>query len=142
MTVETVLTALQAINVGLSGVKKAPTNLPSRLNNSDLPLVWVHPIGGTWTRQALGLHRVNVRIGVHFWVKPRAEGRAADVGYQEALDLYDLAGAAYLSNQELGLANTMIREVTDTGIRGDVDVAGTHYWGFDFVLTVKHTWTE
>jgi hypothetical protein len=139
MSVSSVVTALQTLHSGISGVKAAPTALSGYYDTAKLPLVWTHPgptpAGGGWAQSAdLRLYdRIYI---VRCLVMPEGQGRGTDEGYQAALALIQKFGDAYLANPNLSGQIAHFVRIEDTGV-AMLDQGQVKYHGFEFRLTVR-----
>jgi len=139
MSVQTTVAAIQAINVAITGMKRAPTTMPSNISTADLPMALVWPGDAEWSLQAMGLKRQQRVYIVRVFVAPVAQDRPVDGGYQKCLPLLEAFGQAYQSNTTLNNAVDHIQECLDSGISGggfELNWGGTPYWGFLCRITV------
>ena len=143
MTISTVITAIQAVNIGITGVKTAPTTVPGKLNSVELPMALVFVGPGEPERVSdFGLHFRT--FYVRFYVKPIAQDAKPDAGYREAYELLQTVIETYLSDITLGGAVQHIGRgarydpptLEDSGIV-EMVYAGTSYHGFEIVVTTK-----
>lgn len=143
MTIATVITAIQTINAGITGVKTAPVTIPGRLNSADLPmaLVFVGP-GAPERVSSFSIHFRT--FYVRFYVKPISQDIKPDAGYSQAYGLLQTVLETYLSDITLGGAVQHIGRgarynpptLEDNGIQA-LEYAGTVYHGFEIVVTTK-----
>jgi hypothetical protein len=147
MTIATTVTAFQALHATITGIVSAPTAMPQAIDTAELPLVFTWP-GPTyeadgWQSQP-GLWYTHRRVYiVRCYVKPIAQGRGFDDGYQTALTLLQAFGTAYMSAAGVALGGALEYigpSVNDSGVRGDMQwVAGSdvYYTGFEFRIETK-----
>jgi len=141
VSIATTIAAIQTKNAGVTGIKSAPTAMPSALNTTLLPIALVWPSEARWNLAAMGLRRQEREYIVRVYVKPIGQGMAGpDDGYQECVTLLEAVGQAYLGDITLGSANidTML-EMNDSGVSGggfELTWGGTAYWGFVYRLRI------
>jgi len=143
MTIASVVTAIQAVNAGIAGIRSAPTTIPGDLHTAILPcaLVFIGP-GEPERVSDFSLHFRT--FYVRFYVKPVAQGRKPDEGYREAYTLLQTVLETYLSDITLGGAVQHIGRgarydpptFEDTGIV-EMMYGETAYHGFEIVVTTK-----
>ncbi len=138
MSITTTVTALQTLHAGISGVKSAPTAMPSNLSTGALPIALVWPGPGEWSLQAMGLKRQERTYEVRVFVQPVAEGIAGpDAGYQACLSLLEAFGQAYQGDPSLSGSVDQIAACRDDGVTaGALTWGNVPYWGFVYHLTV------
>ena len=140
MTVLTTISALQTKHLGVTGMKSAPTAMPSNLDQVTLPVALVWPGEATWDMQAIDLKRQDRTYLVRVYVQAVAQGIAGpDEGYQAAAALLERFGAAYMADLSLGGAVDHISAVRDSGVSGggfELLWGGVTYWGFVYRVTV------
>lgn len=136
MSIASVITALQAKHVGLSGVKTAPTAVPSSLNTAQLPIVIVLPGPAAWSNQAIGLTRNDRTYNVRVYVAPIAQGQGIDQGYQATIALMQTLGAAYVDWPNWHGSNfEQMTAIADDGHQV-LSYAGIDYHGATFRLNI------
>lgn len=143
MTIASVITAIQGVNVGITGIKTAPTTIPGKLNSSALPcaLVFVGP-GEPERVSDFSLHFRTFYVRVY--VKPVAQDIKPDAGYKEAYELLQTVIETYLSDITLGGAVQHMGRgarydpptMDDSGVIA-MDYAGTLYHGFEITIVTK-----
>ena len=140
MSVAATVTALQTLHADISGIKSAPTNMPSNLNTAQLPIALVWPGEATWQLAAMGLKRQERTYIVRVFAQPVGQNvTGPDAGYDACVKLLELFGQAYQDNLSLAGAVDHIDAVRDSGISGgamELTWAGTPYWGFVYRVTV------
>ena len=140
MSIATTLTALQNVHAAISGIKSAPTAIPSNLSTAALPIVLVWPGPADWQLAAMGLKRQEREYIVRCFVQPTGQDRAGpDPGYQQCVTLLELFGQAYQDDPTLADAVDQLRTVSDSGVSGggfELLWAQTPYWGFVYRVTV------
>jgi hypothetical protein len=142
MTIAATITALQTLHLTLttSGVKTAPTTMPSNLNTATMPIVLVWPGEADWRAQAVGLKRQQREYIVRCFVAPVAQDLAGPVNhYATCNTLLEAFGRAYLADVSLGNKVDSIATIVDSGVSGgtfDLTWAGVSYWGFVFRLGI------
>ena len=143
MTIASVITAVQAINATITGVKSAPTTIPGKLNTADLPMALVFVGPGEPERVSdFSLHFRT--FYVRCYVKPVTQDIKPDAGYSEAYTLLQRFIEEYLSDITLGGAVQHTGRgaryapptMEDSGIQA-MEYAGTLYHGFEIVITTK-----
>jgi hypothetical protein len=139
MSVQTTISALQTKHATITGMKSAPTAMPSVLNTADLPMALVWPADAEWSLQAMGLRRQDRLYIVRVFVAPVAQDRPVDGGYQRCLPLIEAFGQAYQADTTLGGAVDHINDCRDMGISGggyELTWGGMPYWGFVYRVQV------
>lgn len=143
MSIATVISAIQGVNIGITGITSAPTAIPGKLNTADLPMALVFVDRGEVTRVSdFTLHFRTFRVAVY--VKPVVLDVKPDAGYSEAYTLLQRFIEEYESDITFGGAV----EHTGRGARYDpptfeddgvqvLDYAGTAYHGFQIYVTTK-----
>lgn len=157
MTVTTVVTALQAINAAVTGIKSAPTAVPSSLNSADLPAVIVWP-GPALSGQNAGFANSQRQYTITVYVQPFAQGQGVSEGWNNAKSYIQLLLEEYLDPDNVILVSSggyqaSIRSDLDESpiIDNGIDVYAypppatgqpdwPHYFGAQFQVTVKETW--
>jgi len=142
MTILTTVTALQAIHTAISGIKSAPTTMPSNLSTAVLPIALVFPGKADWDMQAIDLKRQDRDYVVRVYVAPISQDLPF-AGLTTCLTLLNLFGAAYLTRANLDLSGAVdhIGSITDTGVINIETDPNTKYWGFEFTLTITEKTT-
>lgn len=140
MSASDVASALQTINIGITGVNSAPTEMPGYLNTSRLTTVLVLA-GPAEHTEASMRHLQTVRSWTCWvYVRPIGTGRGVDEGYQETIVMLDRFRDEYATQAHTSNANwECLRLVADSGVRADMRLkeAGTEqYWGFTFAVEV------
>lgn len=129
--------ALQALHLGIAGIKTAPTDRPTTLPAADLPCVlsWLAP--GEWTIMSKSYEKQKREWIVRFYYAPQGQG----VGIAPAaaiLAFFALFPRAYFANQTLGGVVDHIQSCRDQGDDGILVYGGTVYYGFEMrVLIVE-----
>lgn len=145
MSIATTVTKLQALHLTVSGIKSAPTTMPSSLNTAVMPIALTWPAESKWKLQALDLNRQDRTYLVRVYVQPVAQGLAGiDDGYQKCVTLLEAFGQKYLNDMSLGGAVDHIASIADSGvIGGSQELIGSkvEYWGFVFTLTITEKTT-
>lgn len=140
MSISTTLTALQTVHATVTGVKSAPTDMPSALNTAVLPMVLVWPSAAEWNLQALDLYRRRRDYVVRCYVQPVAQGEAGiDDGYQNCVTLIEAFGLAYMADLTLGGVVDHIMAIRDSGVSGggmQLTWGQVPYWGFVYTVSV------
>lgn len=143
MTIASVITAIQGINAGISGIKTAPTTIPGALRSADLPMMLVFVGPGEPERVSdFSLHFRT--FWVRCYVKPISQDTKPDAGYSEAYTLLQRVIETYLSDITFGGAVQHAGRgarfdpptLEDSGIQA-MPYAGTLYHGFEIVVTTK-----
>ena len=143
MSISTVITAIQGVNSGITGITTAQTSIPGRLNTADLPMALVFVGPGEPERVSdFSLHFRTFYVRVY--VKPIALDSKPDAGYSEAYTLLQRFVEEYLSDITLGGAvqhmGTGARynppTLEDSGIVV-LNYAGTDYHGFEITIVTK-----
>ena len=143
MTIATVIDAIQTINRDISGIRRAPTSIPGKLNTADLPMALVFVGPGEWERVSdFSLHFRT--FWIRFYVKPISLDAKPDAGYSEAYGLLQTVVETYLSDITLG-GNVQhlgrgARYDPPTGEDGGIQAmpyAGDLYHGFEIVAVTK-----
>ena len=143
MTIATVITAIQTINRGITGIRTAPTTIPGKLNTADLPIMLVFVGPGEPERVSdFSLHFRT--FWVRCYVKPVSLDAKPDAGYSEAYALLQRVIETYLSDITFGgavqHAGRGARYDPPTFKDGGVQAmpyAGTLYHGFEIVVVTK-----
>ena len=137
MSIATTVSALQTKHAAISGVRTAPTAMPSNLSTAVLPIALVWPSAATWSLQAMGLKRQEREYEVRVYVQPVAEGVAGpDAGYQACLTLLELFGQAYQGDPDLSASVDHLLSCRDEGVTAGLTWGQITYWGFVYHLTV------
>ncbi|NIV36803.1 MAG: hypothetical protein GWN58_47420, partial [Anaerolineae bacterium] len=69
MSITSVVTAVQGVNAGITGIRTAPTSIPGKLNTADMPMALVFVGPGAPTRVSdFSSHRRTFYVRVY--VKP------------------------------------------------------------------------
>jgi len=141
VSITTTIAAIQAKNLAVTGIKSAPTKMPSALNTSVLPIALVWPGPATWNLAAMGLKRQTREYVVRVYVQPAGQGiTGPDDGYTACLALLEAVGQAYVGDITYGSANIdTTQEMSDSGVSfggPDLTWADVQYWGFVFRLRV------
>jgi len=143
MTIASVITAIQGVNAGISGIRSAPTSIPGKLNTADLPMMLVLVGEGRPERVSdFSLHFRTYYI--RCYVKPVAQDIKPDAGYSEAYGLLQSVIEEYLSDITFGGAvqhtgtgaRYMPPTMEDSGIQA-MEYAGVLYHGFEITITTK-----
>jgi len=157
MTIQTTVTAMQAIHKGIAGVATAPTVYPPSLASASLPLVITWPGPGEAMLAGKAFNTSQRIYRVTCYCMPSQQGRGIDEGWQLAQELLKLFQAAYLdsTNNPLttGTYQASIRNSSDTPITdGGLELIAyppqatgidgiPHYYGFQMEVRVKEQWT-
>ncbi len=137
MTISTTMTKLISVTAASSGITTAPSVLPPVLNSVDLPCAIIRPGSAQWNEHADGLYRQVRTYEITVYVKPVAQGKGIDEGVQACLAPMQALGRAFLDNPTLDHTVDIVRQpFADTGVRSDLDYAGTPYHGFQFELDI------
>ena len=143
MTIATVITAIQTVNSGISGIRNAPTTIPGKLNSADLPMMLVFVGPGEPERVSdFSLHFRT--FWIRCYVKPISLDAKPDAGYREAYTLLQSVIEEYLSDITFGgsvqHAGTGARydppTLEDSGVQA-MPYAGNLYHGFEIVVVTK-----
>ena len=143
MTIATTIAAIQAVNAGIAGVKRAPTTIPGSLQTAELPMALVFVGPGQPERVSdFSLHFRT--FYVRFYVKPVARGIKPDEGYRQAYGLLQTVIETYLSDITLGGAVQHIGRgarydpptLEDSGVV-EMMYGETAYHGFEIVIVTK-----
>ncbi len=134
MTVLSMVTTIQSIVADSSGIRSAPTEMPTSLNDSGLPCALTFPGAGTWAPHVVGAKRHDREYVIRVYVKPVSQGRGIDEGYQNVLPIMDALGRTFLNDLSLGGTIDHLSEIRCSGIMGDLQFAGTPYHGFELRL--------
>ena len=134
-TIDQIQTELRAV----ARLKKAPAlaDYPERINaETDLPLAFAWPAGGTWDWQGIGGDRDDERYAVTVLIAPAGKISRAKAAVQATLLLDDLRDH-FLTEAAQSLSNTVdhIGPITHQGLRIEI-YAGDEYYGFQLTLTV------
>ncbi len=140
MTVSATITALQTVHAAITGIKSAPTVVPSNVDQVTLPAALVWPADAEWQMQAIGLKRQERTYIVRVYVQAVAQDVAGpNAGYQACVTLLELFGRAYLSDITLGGAVDQISTLRDSGVSGggfELMWGQVPYWGFVYRVSV------
>lgn len=143
MSISSVITAIQGVNEGITGIKSAPTTIPGKLNTADLPMALCFVGPGEATRVSdFTLHFRTFYVRVY--VKPIAADVKPDAGYSEAYDLLQSFIEEYESDITFGGAVQHTGRgarydpptIEDDGIQA-LEYAGIAYHGFQIYVTTK-----
>ncbi|KKN82079.1 hypothetical protein LCGC14_0313460 [marine sediment metagenome] len=141
MSILAIYEKIQELAAASSGIASAPTVVPASLNSVSLPMAICIPGEADWGPQAVGLKRHDRTYRILVYVKPLPQGIGIDEGFQEVLPILQAMGDTF--NGNLSLDNTVdhIRDIHDSGVRGDMEYAGFTYHGFElsFEVTDKTT---
>ena len=157
MTITTVVAALQTLNASVTGIKNAPTKVPSSLNSGDLPTVIVWPSSSS-SGQNANFKTSQRTYTITAYIKPAEQGAGVFEGWNETKNILQSLLEAYLDSGNVILVssggyNASIRNdldespVIDNGIDmyayppPATGVEGwPHYFGCQFQVTVKEQW--
>jgi len=143
MSISSVITAIQGVNSGITGITSAPTTIPGKLHVGQLPMALCFVGPGEVTRVSdFTLHFRTFYVRVY--VKPIAQDVKPDAGYSEAYTLLQRFVEAYEDDITFGGAV----QHTGRGARYDpptfeddgvqvLSYAGTDYHGFQIYVTTK-----
>lgn len=117
------------------------TEMPTQLNDPDLPyaIVRVGPAG--WNAHAVGLYRQVRTYYIDVYVQPLAQGMGIDEGYRACFGPLNNVGDTLIRNTSLDNTVDEIRQpIPDQGIM-PMDWAGITYHGFRYSLDVTEKTT-
>jgi hypothetical protein len=135
-TLTQIVTGMQTFHAAITGVRTAPTAMPSQISAALFPLAVTFPGEATWHEQAIGMERQDREMIVRCYVAPVSTGAGVDDGFQDCLTLIQAFGTAYLADTTLGGIVENISEIRDLGLDGRLEWAGVLYRGFEFRLRV------
>jgi hypothetical protein len=140
MSIATTRAAIQANNLTISGIVTAPTVMPNSLNDADLPAAIVFTSAAAWLHETFGEAGESERrsYDVRVYVKAVGQGEAGEA-YETAETLLQAMGHNYLADRGIDGSIFHDWEITDGGVRGDLEYAGQMYVGFVLSLRAM-TW--
>lgn len=135
-----IITALQTRHAAITGVTNAPTVMPASLNAADLPLVLVFPAASIVQdlEPHTFIHNRGRSYVVRVYVKPLAQGRGIDEGFQDALTLLPLFDEGYRASNVLSGLTATLSSYSDTGIQPQT-FGEVSYHGFAFTLQISES---
>lgn len=145
MSTSVILGILQTLNATVTGVTSAPTDFPSVLNPSDMPMALSYPEGANYERYAVEGHSERRTWYVRLYVQPITHGAGVDEGFSNTIGFIDLFRNVYrLTAYQKGTDWwSEMQLISDSGVRADMRLHNApdapQHWGVEFqVLIIIH----
>lgn len=137
MSTTTIFEDLQAINLGVTGIKTAPTTFPAVLNDADLPMAVVYPEEADHRTASTKVARRWRNWVIRVYVKATSLGKGIGEGFAETMPILDALVETYeVVAIQQGTGNTWddLNLVSDDGVtlltlHDTVYEGQPQYWG-------------
>lgn len=135
MSATTIIAALQAKNLAVSGVTSAPTALPGSLSGVRLPVSLIVPGPAQHHPTRVGATHTVREYQMRFYVTPIAQGEGYHGGHTSLVTVLDAVVAAYIATPSV-TGGRMQQRFSDTG-HEIMEYAGIAYHGFTVTVTIE-----
>ncbi len=141
MSIDTVLASIQALALTVTGISTAPTNYPSHIEDTELPMAMTWPDAGQWPQQGAQLWAQVRTYRVVVYVKPFGKGLGIYEAMQAVTPILEAAGKAFRADPTLGSTVHKVINIRDEGIEGALEYSEGLYWGFQLSMDVTERWS-